>query len=57
MVAKGILDVAVDEQNRLISTPAYMLEATPWEIFQGVGKMVETTVEMANRSAPKMKAV
>ena len=56
VVPKGILDVSVDEANRLVCTPAYMLNATPWEVFQGVGKMVDTTLEMAAKgSAAKLK--
>lgn len=47
-VAKPVTEAAVDEANRLVTTPAYMYgEATPWEVYQGIGQMIERTLALA----------
>jgi enhancing lycopene biosynthesis protein 2 len=28
-------------KNKIITTPAYMFDATPYEVFTGIGKMVD----------------
>lgn len=48
-IAKGVRDVCVDEPNRLVTTPAYMYDATPIEVFEGIGKMIDTLTAMLNR--------
>lgn len=48
-IAKAVRDVCVDEPNRLITTPAYMFDATPFEVFEGIGKMIDTLTAMLNR--------
>ncbi|MEK6703509.1 MAG: isoprenoid biosynthesis glyoxalase ElbB [Planctomycetota bacterium] len=37
----------VDKKHRVVSTPAYMGDATPFEIFTGIGKLVEEVARMA----------
>ncbi len=50
VVAKNALDAVVDSENRLVTTPAYMCDATAWEVFQGIGKMVDAVLEMSART-------
>ena len=38
--------VVVDEKNKLSTSPAYMYEGKPHEIFDSVGKMVDEVVKM-----------
>ena len=53
-VTKKVTETAVDEANRLSSTPAYMYgEATPWEVYQGIGEMIERMLEMVRQKAGK----
>jgi enhancing lycopene biosynthesis protein 2 len=39
--------VVVDEQNRLVTTPCYMNDVGPWTVFQGVEKMIEQVLRLA----------
>lgn len=44
---KGVTEAAVDEKTRLATTPAYMYgDASPWQVFQGIGQMVERTLAL-----------
>jgi enhancing lycopene biosynthesis protein 2 len=46
-IVKAVTEAAVDEQNRLASAPAYMYgEASPWEVYQGIGRMIEEMMRM-----------
>lgn len=48
-VVKPVTEAAVDEANRLASAPAYMYgNATPWEVFQGIGRMIEEMMRMVS---------
>lgn len=47
VVLKPVLDALVDGENRLVTTPAYMCDASPWEVFQGIGKMVDAVLKLA----------
>jgi enhancing lycopene biosynthesis protein 2 len=50
-VVTPVTQAALDEPNRLATTPAYMYgEATPWEVFQGIGQMIERTLAMTAQS-------
>jgi len=40
----GVTEVVVDEQNNVVSTPAYMCSAPLDKIYEGIGKLVETVV-------------
>jgi enhancing lycopene biosynthesis protein 2 len=52
-VVKSVTEAAVDETNRLATTPAYMYgEASPWEVYQGIGRMIEEALGLL-RKAPK----
>lgn len=40
----------VDDQHRVVTSPAYMYgEATPWQVYQGIGRMVEQTVALCQK--------
>jgi enhancing lycopene biosynthesis protein 2 len=45
-VPKGVTEAYVDEGNRIVSTPAYMCDAKPHEVFEGIGKLVDGVVAM-----------
>ncbi|MFZ4573233.1 MAG: isoprenoid biosynthesis glyoxalase ElbB [Phycisphaerales bacterium] len=40
-VPKGVGEAYLDEKNRVYSTPAYMYDAKPHEVFEGIGRMIE----------------
>lgn len=42
-----VTDFISDREHKVITTPAYMYEAKPHEVFQGIGKLVKELVEMA----------
>ena len=46
-VPKGVTEFFVDEQNLVVTTPAYMFEAKPHEVFEGIGKMVNAVSALA----------
>ena len=50
-VCKHTTECHVDEARRVVSTPAYMHDATPWEVYQGIGELVERVVAMARHHA------
>ncbi|MFH1745767.1 MAG: isoprenoid biosynthesis glyoxalase ElbB [Planctomycetota bacterium] len=43
-------DIVIDEQHKLVTTPAYMLGTGPADVWQGIHKLVEAIMKMA-RSA------
>ena len=42
-----VTDVCVDEENKLVTTPAYMFNGAFHEIHDGVVKMVEKVLELS----------
>lgn len=46
-VEKEYSEICVDEDNRIVSTPAYMLGKSIAEIAEGIGKLVQKVLEMA----------
>lgn len=42
----AVTDCVVDHERRLVTTPAYMCEARPYEVFVGIGKLVDAVVAM-----------
>lgn len=40
-VPKGVSEAYFDEKNRVFSTPAYMCDASPAQVFDGIGRMIE----------------
>lgn len=43
----GVQDYISDRENKIITTPAYMYEAKPHEVFMGISGLVKELVEMA----------
>jgi enhancing lycopene biosynthesis protein 2 len=43
----AVTDYVSDRDHKVITTPAYMCEAQPFEIFTGIRKLVREIVEMA----------
>ena len=46
-VPRSVAEPYTDEVNRVVTTPAYMFDARPHEVFEGIGKMVDAVVGMA----------
>jgi enhancing lycopene biosynthesis protein 2 len=46
-VPKSVTEAFTDEANRVVTTPAYMYEAKPHEVFEGIGRMVDVVCSMA----------
>lgn len=45
-VGRSVHDAFVDEPNRLVTTPAYMFDAKPHEVFDGVGAMIDAFAKL-----------
>lgn len=45
-VAKGVTEAFIDDRQRVVTTPAYMFDATPAEVFEGIGRMVEGVAQL-----------
>ncbi len=52
-VARGVTEVLVDEERRLVTTPAYMCDAPIHEVVDGIAAMVARTLELAAAPAPR----
>jgi enhancing lycopene biosynthesis protein 2 len=46
-VAREVSEIAVDEDNKIVSTPAYMLGQRISEVAVGIEKLVKKVIEMA----------
>ncbi len=44
-VSCGVTEIHVDNERKVVSTPAYMLGQNILEVSEGIGKLVETLVE------------
>lgn len=50
----GVAQACVDDRNKVVTTPAYMYgDATPFEVFTGIGEMVEKAVSLCATSAAR----
>jgi enhancing lycopene biosynthesis protein 2 len=45
----GPTDICIDEKNRIVTTPCYMYESSPWQVFQGADKMVDAVLKMVKK--------
>jgi enhancing lycopene biosynthesis protein 2 len=43
---RAVTEIAVDDDNKLVTTPAYMLGPGPAAVFEGVRKLVEQVLRM-----------
>jgi enhancing lycopene biosynthesis protein 2 len=50
-VPKHVTEAYVDRDNRLVSTPAYMCEAGPYDVFTGIGKMIDELMALAGQKS------
>lgn len=48
-VEKDVHEVHVDTNKLVVTTPAYMCDAYPHEVFDGVGLMIEKLLEMTHK--------
>jgi len=48
-IDKPVREAFTDTTNRLATTPAYMCDARPHEVFEGIGKMVDQVLAMTHR--------
>lgn len=46
-VPRAVTEAYVDETHKIITTPAYMCDAAPHEVFAGIGRMCEKVAELA----------
>jgi enhancing lycopene biosynthesis protein 2 len=46
-VRRSVSEAFTDEVNKIVTTPAYMFEAKPHEVFDGIGRMVDVVCSMA----------
>ena len=42
-------EVEIDNKYKLVTTPAYMKNASFYEVFEGIGKMIDNLIKLANR--------
>jgi enhancing lycopene biosynthesis protein 2 len=40
-VPKGVSEAYLDDKNRVYSTPAYMCDAKPHDVFEGIGRLID----------------
>lgn len=53
-VAKAVTEAHVDEQNHVVSTPAYMYGDAPvHEVYEGIGQMIERTLALCGAAAAR----
>ncbi|MBM4108137.1 MAG: isoprenoid biosynthesis glyoxalase ElbB [Phycisphaerae bacterium] len=55
-VPKHVTEAYVDRDNRLVSTPAYMCDAGPYDVFTGIGKMIDELVAMVGQAPARLPA-
>jgi len=46
---RSVSEITVDEENRIVSTPAYMLGPTVSKVSEGIEKLVNKVLEMAQK--------
>lgn len=52
-VAKGVTEAFADTKNLVVTTPAYMHDATPHQVFEGIGRMIDEGVALAAKGAAR----
>jgi enhancing lycopene biosynthesis protein 2 len=51
---RAVTEACIDDTNRLATSPAYMDDAAnPWQVYQGIGQMIEAVVSMVRAAAPR----
>lgn len=54
-VPLGVLEVAVDNEHNVISSPAYMTNSPIHKVFDGIGKFVETVLSRTEPTTEEKK--
>lgn len=44
-------EICIDETNRIVSTPAYMSAQRIYQVYEGIGRLVDTVLSMAKKAA------
>jgi enhancing lycopene biosynthesis protein 2 len=50
-IPRAVTETAVDDANLIVTTPAYMCDARPHEVFEGIGKMIDGVAALADKRA------
>jgi enhancing lycopene biosynthesis protein 2 len=45
-VPRSVTESYTDDNNKIVTTPAYMCDAKPHEVFEGIGKLVDGVVAL-----------
>jgi enhancing lycopene biosynthesis protein 2 len=48
---RATTDICIDNENRIVSTPAYMSAQRISQVYEGIGKLVEQVLQMARQPA------
>lgn len=48
---RSTTDICVDEENRIVSTPAYMSAQRIAQVYEGIGKLVDRVVDLSRQPA------
>lgn len=52
-VPTPVTGICVDPAHAVVTTPAYMFDATPHEVYVGVGKLIDEVLRLARASAAR----
>ena len=44
--ARGVTEAFTDTANLIVTSPAYMFDAKPHEVFEGIGKMIDGVISL-----------
>ena len=47
VIEKDVNQIQVDKRFKVVSTPAFMKNATFFQVFEGIGKMIDEVLKMA----------
>ncbi|TWT43962.1 Enhancing lycopene biosynthesis protein 2 [Phycisphaerae bacterium RAS1] len=47
--SRAVTEIALDAEHHIVSTPAYMLGRGPAEVFEGIRKLVDEVLKMAEK--------
>ena len=47
VIEKDVNEINIDKANKIITTPAFMKNASFYEVFNGIGKMVDEVLRLA----------
>ena len=52
-VEKSVEECLVDSSNLIVTTPAYMYQGKPHEVYEGIGELVREVLLLTNLKNPK----